>query len=309
MRVPLPWRLVSISVAGVAKSSTSSLRSSSSGRVVSIKSTTSLPPCSSMLMPTLGSDKLTTTCASPCAPRRKSMPLIRAPVAVPGMVTCAFATPPDLVATGVATTVALRSAVMSLGMPSKVSVTSLPAVSILYGTSCTRLTTMRVRPSASTAVTLSTLPTPMVCDLFFTASEVPGKSSATRAGLLIVKFNGSAVSGCDRCSLICTRSPGRELYLMSSTVPPKALTVNHASAASRLPWSWRRELLSRIDRGSLMVVSACSCRHPNRITRILDYPFKASCFLRQKAPGPLGAPPTVHRDCARPRAHRFCLPE
>ncbi len=71
--------------------------------------------------------------------------------------------------------------------------------------------TTRVRPSASTAETLSTLPTPMVWVLTGRFSVVPGKSSAMRAGLSIVKLKGSAASGSDNWISTWTRSPGSEV--------------------------------------------------------------------------------------------------
>ena len=105
----------------------------------------------------------------------------------------------------------LTALVMSAGTPSSSTLTVLPSVFIEYGTTCTRFITTRVRPSASTAATLSTLPTPICWERTGTFRVVPGKSSATRAGLSIVKLNGSAASGSDSSISTCTRSPGSEV--------------------------------------------------------------------------------------------------
>ena len=109
--------------------------------------------------------------------------------------------------------------VLAAWVLSRVSTTWLFTTLMLYGTSLTRLSTTRVRPPASTAVTLRAMPTPISWLLLSRLSDTPGKSSATLAGSSIAKLSGS-LTGPDMSSTTCTRSPGNVEKLIASSVTP-----------------------------------------------------------------------------------------
>ncbi len=98
--------------------------------------------------------------------------------------------------------------------PPTVRVIRLPSVRMSWGVESTRFTTTRVRPPASTALMLRTMPTPTGMFLFSSPLCVSARSRAMRAGLSVVKLNGSP-AGEAVVTTICTLLPARAEKLMS----------------------------------------------------------------------------------------------
>ena len=213
---------LSKAVMGVAKSVTSNLRMRRSGRRVSMKSTSSRPPCSCISITALGSDTVITTRPSPAPPRRKStFSMARSSVRDPPP------PPPCAVETAVADS-------RSPPRPATVSTTWLSTTRRSYGEAATRFTTTRVRPPASTALTLRTLPTPTLMDLRSSSLLVPSKSRAIRAGLSVLKARGRA-AGPAVVNTSCTLSPGRAAKSMAvSALAPSTLPGARKSQIRRL---------------------------------------------------------------------------
>ena len=193
-------------------------------------------PCCVRLIGVRGSDKRITSRPTPPSPRRKSMLRIsRPPLAAAGAELSLEA------AAG-----AGAAAISPAAPAPTVTMRSLPETLVVYGCIASRFSTMRVRPLASAASTVSTPAeaTSMRCE--GSASVTPGRSSEMRAGLSIVKLIGSG-AGPDKCivsctclpPIVCTSMDCSELPVASAAWAP-CMTKVAARQASASPSALRR---------------------------------------------------------------------
>src|SRR5512141_74289 len=133
------------------------------------------PPSCRMLAWTLGSLVCSRMRPAPSVPRRKSTLSIAQPLE--------SAPPAELAAEAAA------AAVAACPRP-RVTYTTLPSARVEYGSMRSRLNTTRVRPEASAATIESTPPAFTSTRRDSSATVVPGRSTARRAGLSMAKATG-----------------------------------------------------------------------------------------------------------------------